>query len=59
MFPQSWDAARVQAEIDSAWAHRTDVEGNPDMWRGKSDSGVEIQGYKEPRATAYPIYTGK
>lgn len=56
MFPQNWSAVKIQAEIDSAWARRTDVEGEPRKWEGVSDSGVKIQGYKEPRATAYPVY---
>jgi hypothetical protein len=56
MFPTNWDAPKIQSEIDSAWARRTDVDGKPGMWKGKSDSGVEITGYKEPKTTAFPVY---
>jgi hypothetical protein len=45
----------VQAEIESAWAKRTPVTNKPNMWSGTSDSGIKIQGYLEPRTTAYPV----
>ena len=57
MFPANWSATKIQAEVDSAWARKTDVVNQPRMWKGTSDSGVEITGYKEPRATAYPVYS--
>jgi filamentous hemagglutinin len=56
MFPKDWSVAKIQAEIDSAWARRTDVDGKKDMWEGKSDSGVKITGYKEPRAATKAAY---
>jgi hypothetical protein len=55
MFPKDWDAQRVQAEIESAWAKRTSVTNKPNMWEGKSASGITIQGYLEPRTTAFPV----
>jgi hypothetical protein len=55
MFPKDWDAQRVQAEIESAWARRASVADKPDMWSGTSDSGVKIRGYLEPRVTAFPV----
>lgn len=55
MFPKDWDAQKVQVEIESAWARRTSVANQPNMWSGTSDSGVKIQGYLEPRTTAYPV----
>lgn len=59
MFPQSWDATRVEAEISSAWARRTPhPDGTPNKWIGTSSSGVAIEGYERPRATAYPVYRG-
>lgn len=59
MFPQSWDATRVRVEIDSAWVNRTPhPDGTPNKWIGKSASGVKIEGYEQPRATAYPVYEG-
>lgn len=56
MFPKDWDAARVQAEIESAWnaADKT-IQGT--RWSGTSSSGVTIEGYTHPRATAFPIYS--
>lgn len=60
MFPQDWSAAKIQAEIDSAWANqRPHPSGNADRWIGTSHSGVDITGYKTPRATAFPVYEGK
>ena len=59
MFPKDWSEAKIKAEVDSAWANRTDVDGQPNMWEGESTSGVTIQGYKEPRTTAYPVYKKK
>lgn len=59
MFPKDWSATKIQAEVDSAWARRTDVVGDSRKWTGKSDSGAWIEGYKEPRATAYPVYGKK
>lgn len=59
MFPKDWSATKIQAEVDSAWARREPVVDKPDMWKGKSDSGVEITGFEKPRATAYPVYGGK
>ena len=40
MFPKDWDAQKVQVEIESAWARRTSVANQPNMWSGTSDSGV-------------------
>jgi hypothetical protein len=56
MFPKDWDEARIHAEIDSAWSKREAVAGKQNMWKGKSNSGVEITGYIEPRTSAIPIY---
>ena len=60
MFPQHWDAAKIEAEIASAWtSQRPHPSGKEDMWIGTSSSGVDIEGYKSPRTTAYPVYGGK
>jgi hypothetical protein len=58
MFPQRWDAAKIEAEIASAWTNQTPHPDDPRKWIGTSDSGVTIEGYKEPRTTAYPVYQG-
>nr|WP_077495297.1 hypothetical protein [Rodentibacter ratti] len=48
---------RVKYEVDSAYKNRTEFinkEGRS-MWRGKTISGVDVQGYLEPKTTVYPI----
>ncbi len=55
MFPKDWDAQRVQAEIDSAWNRRSPVPGKTNMWSGTSDSGIKIEGFLDPRTTAFPV----
>jgi hypothetical protein len=57
MFPSSWDAAKIQAEINSAW-NAVDKTVNGNKWSGTSSSGVKIEGYIQPRTTAYPIHSG-
>ena len=56
MFPKDWDAQKVQAEIDSAWASQRPHPEDKNKWIGTSSSGIEIEGYKQPRTTAYPLY---
>ena len=57
MFPKNWDAAKIQSEIDSAWADPKRVILD-NKWSGTSSSGVKIEGFIQPRTTAYPIYSG-
>jgi Bacterial EndoU nuclease len=60
MFPKNWDAAKIQAEVDSAWADpKKSIDPTTGKWKGKSNSGVDIEGYSQPIATAYPIYGNK
>ena len=60
MFPRDWDVQRVQAEIESAWAKRVPhIDGTKGKWEGLSSSGVKMEGYESPRATAYPIHGAK
>lgn len=54
MFPDSWTAAQVKAEIDHAYQHKT-ISGNG-MWTGTTPSGVRVRGFLSPKTTAYPIY---
>ena len=57
MFPKDWDATKIQVEIDSAWNSSTKtIDPKTGQWTAKSDSGVVIQGYIQPRPTAYPLY---
>jgi hypothetical protein len=59
MFPKNWDAAKIQAEVDSAWnSSSKTVDPKTGQWRAESPSGVMIEGYTNPRATAYPLYNG-
>ena len=55
MFPKDWGRERIIEEIDSAWKNQKPHE-SADMWRGISKSGVTIEGYKNPKLTAYTIY---
>ncbi len=56
MFPKTWTAERVSAELDAAWnsPHKT-VRG--DKWSALTPSGVRVEGYTAPRVTAYPVYS--
>ena len=57
MFPTDWDAQRVQAEVESAWAKRVPhIDGTKGKWEGVSSSGVKMEGYESPRTTAYPVH---
>ncbi|WP_165353263.1 hemagglutinin repeat-containing protein [Pseudomonas sp. ACM7] len=55
MFPSAWDKARVINEIDGAW-NSPDKVVTGTVWRSKTPSGVEVEGYVSPRTTVYPIY---
>jgi len=55
MFPKDWSREKIIDEIDSAWENQIPQE-NIKKWRGESKSGIIIEGYKEDRITAFPIY---
>ena len=56
MFPKHWDAAQVVSEVNAAWNSPTKtIRG--DKWRALTPSGVQVEGYLEPRVTAYPVYS--
>ncbi len=55
MFPEDWSREKIIDEIDSAWKNQIPQE-NIKKCRGESKSGVVIEGYKEDRITAFPIY---
>ena len=57
MFPKDWSRGKIIDEIDSAWKNQIPQE-NIKKWLGESKSGVVIEGYKEDRITAFPIYKG-
>jgi len=51
MFPDSWNAERVQAEVEAAFQNKT-VVGN--KWTGVTPSGVTVEGWLAPKTTVYP-----
>lgn len=56
MFPKSWSAERVAAELEAAWNSPTKtIRG--DKWSALTPSGVRVEGYTAPRVTAYPVYS--
>ncbi len=56
MFPKTWTAERVSAELDAAWnSPNKTVRG--DKWSALTPSGVRVEGYTAPRVTAYPVYS--
>ena len=61
-YPYFWSRRRVQQEIESAFKNSKPHPTKKEVWVGKSDSGLEIEGYyNKPDgtgATAWPIYKG-
>ena len=56
MFPKDWTAEQVVSEVNAAWFSPTKtVRG--DKWSALTPSGVRVEGYLEPRVTAYPVYS--
>jgi hypothetical protein len=56
MFPRDWTAEQVVSEVEAAWFSPTKtIRG--DKWSALTPSGVRVEGYLEPRVTAYPVYS--
>jgi hypothetical protein len=56
MFPKDWPAEQVVSEVNAAWFSPTKtIRG--DKWSALTPSGVRVEGYLEPRVTAYPVYS--
>lgn len=56
MFPKHWTAEQVVSEVNAAWNSPTKtIRG--DKWSALTPSGVRVEGYLEPRVTAYPVYS--
>jgi hypothetical protein len=56
MFPKDWTAEQVVSEVNGAWFSPTKtIRG--DKWSALTPSGVRVEGYLEPRVTAYPVYS--
>jgi hypothetical protein len=56
MFPKDWTAEQVVSEVSAAWFSPTKtIRG--DKWSALTPSGVRVEGYLEPRVTAYPVYS--
>ena len=56
MFPKDWTAEHVVSEVNAAWFSPTKtIRG--EKWSALTPSGVRVEGYLEPRVTAYPVYS--
>jgi hypothetical protein len=56
MFPKDWTAEQVVSEVNAAWFSPTKtIRG--EKWSALTPSGVRVEGYLEPRVTAYPVYS--
>ena len=56
MFPKDWTAEQVVSEVNAAWNSPTKtIRG--DKWSALTPLGVRVEGYLEPRVTAYPVYS--
>jgi hypothetical protein len=56
MFPKDWTAEQVVSEVNAAWLSPTKtIRG--DKWSALTPAGVRVEGYLEPRVTAYPVYS--
>lgn len=56
MFPKHWSAEQIVNEVEAAWFSPTKtIRG--DKWSALTPSGVRVEGYLEPRVTAYPVYS--
>lgn len=56
MFPKDWTSEQVVSEVNAAWNSPTKtIRG--DKWHALTPSGVRVEGYLEPRVTAYPVYS--
>ena len=56
MFPKHWSSEQVVSEVNAAWNSPTKtIHG--DKWSALTPSGVRVEGYLEPRVTAYPVYS--
>lgn len=56
MFPKHWTAEQVVSEVNAAW-HSPTKTIRGDKWSALTPSGVRVEGYLEPRVTAYPVYS--
>ena len=56
MFPKHWTAEQVVSEVNAAWfSPSKTIRG--EKWSALTPSGVRVEGYLEPRVTAYPVYS--
>jgi hypothetical protein len=56
MFPKDWTAQQAVADMKAALNTPTKtIRG--DKWSALTPSGVRVEGYLEPRVTAYPVYS--
>lgn len=55
MFPKDWTAEQVVSEVNAAWLSPNKMVRG-EKWTALTPSGVRVEGYLEPRVTAYPVY---
>ncbi len=55
MFPKDWTAEQVVSEVNAAWSSPNKIIRG-EKWTALTPSGVRVEGYLEPRVTAYPVY---
>lgn len=56
MFPANWSEARIRREVTSAWESKGKKIYPNGKWEAKTPSGIKVEGWLNPRKTAYPIY---
>ena len=56
MFPRNWTQDRVKVEVDFAYQNRINFYNYRGvlMWKGKTPSGIWVEGYTTPNTTVYP-----
>lgn len=56
MFPKNWDENRIKREVSIAFDNKEEfLERGVRKWEGVTPSGVKVEGYLEPKITAYPL----
>jgi hypothetical protein len=62
-YPDHWSRRQVKHEVKEAFYNSKPLSKY--MWQGRSPSGIDIQGYYNPKipngsaSTAWPVYQGK
>lgn len=54
MFPDSWSETRIKKEIAGAWKDAKYCDNSKSKWCSTTPSGIEVEGYLNPKRTAHP-----